>query len=512
MRRFLICLLLCALYVIVLSIVFPIRFEDNDDITYAWIASGVYSGSPDAHLVFLNALYGSVVAGLYSLLPAVEWYTVLFLFFLSLSAAVCVHRVWTADIPSWERWLAIGLIGLMLTYCVLRLQFTLVAAATAFAGVVLLCRRRWVIGGLLLVLGSLIRFEAAGMIGVMMVPALFYAYQWDWKKSWLPLAAVLLLVIGCHKAEGLFYRSVEWQRFMTCCNLTARGKINDNPNCWRVRKNLPEGVSETNYDLITAFAPDPETATPERLQAIDHALQDISLIKKAKNIPNIFLPRYGWWLLWLALAFLPIFMAAPNDKRWLAVIGFCLWLGMLLMVQLSASVKLRVFVSSLMPLLYLWLITIHTVKHWRWTTYGAGMLLAIVLSFGLLQPVAKHLQQVRAADEVWEEQRALLHCRNGRQVITDGPDLHVEYIDAFRLRQAIDPCSFINPYCFSGCPLSPAFMSYRDFVCGRLLLFTTVPVNVKMRLKALQENYGIEADYEVVAQTENYALVRFIAL
>ena len=45
----------------------PLGFEENDDVMMAMIANGSYSGAPDYHLVYINVLYGWVLAGLYSL-------------------------------------------------------------------------------------------------------------------------------------------------------------------------------------------------------------------------------------------------------------------------------------------------------------------------------------------------------------------------------------------------------------------------------------------------------------
>ena len=56
----------------------PMGFEENDDVMMCMIANGAYSGTPDYHLVYINVLYGMVLAGLYSLTTAIEWYTLAF--------------------------------------------------------------------------------------------------------------------------------------------------------------------------------------------------------------------------------------------------------------------------------------------------------------------------------------------------------------------------------------------------------------------------------------------------
>ena len=45
----------------------PIRYEENDDVIMCMIANGIYGGIPDCHLVFMNAILGSLLSSLYKL-------------------------------------------------------------------------------------------------------------------------------------------------------------------------------------------------------------------------------------------------------------------------------------------------------------------------------------------------------------------------------------------------------------------------------------------------------------
>ena len=70
-NRYIFCigvLLFNTLFFTLVAYLLPMRFEENDDVVMCMIANGVYSGSPDCHLVFINAIYGSVLARLYSLI------------------------------------------------------------------------------------------------------------------------------------------------------------------------------------------------------------------------------------------------------------------------------------------------------------------------------------------------------------------------------------------------------------------------------------------------------------
>ena len=56
----------------------PMHYEDNDDVYMCMIANGGLSGTPDGHLVYINALYGWIIAGLYRVTRIIEWYSLAF--------------------------------------------------------------------------------------------------------------------------------------------------------------------------------------------------------------------------------------------------------------------------------------------------------------------------------------------------------------------------------------------------------------------------------------------------
>ena len=49
-------------------------FSSNDDAMLRNIANGTYTGTPEAHLVYISYVGGLIFKGLYSLIPAVPWY------------------------------------------------------------------------------------------------------------------------------------------------------------------------------------------------------------------------------------------------------------------------------------------------------------------------------------------------------------------------------------------------------------------------------------------------------
>ena len=493
------------LYTWLICMIFPIRYDDNDDITSAWILSGVYSGTPDCHVLFMNAIYGQLVAGLYCLFSNVEWYTILFIFILCMASAVLVFVNCRKINSTWLLTCFIFGIYTLLFYNLVCLQFTKVAAMTAFAGIVLLCDRNFFWGGVLLLIGSMIRFEAAGLVGLLMVPALFYSYRLDWRRGWLPLCIILGIVIGLRWADTKYYQQPEWATFYACNQY--RGRINDNPNVWRVRQNLPPSVSQINYDCIIAFALDPEQATLERFKSLDDKFSHIPILKKMKNIYLFFLPTYWQWIIVLFLIGIVIAWGRSKKNVCLLLLYFIFWLSILAMVSLNSTVKFRVFVASLLPTLYYLSLCLKSEKMTNRKLIIAPILLLCMLLWGLIGPAVNQIQRAPEHDAIMQEQLQLFTQRNNRLVLTNGADLRVEYFDAFHLQDAIPSHSFINPYCFAGSPLSPEFMSYRDFIDGQLCLFSAKPWNVDLRLKSLKENYGIDAEGVALSESEHYALI-----
>lgn len=78
-----------------LSLLFgSVRFFANDDVAMAALASGGYSGSPSARLVYVGYLPGLVLAAAYRALPSVPWYVLL----LDVAAVTALSTV------SWLLW------------------------------------------------------------------------------------------------------------------------------------------------------------------------------------------------------------------------------------------------------------------------------------------------------------------------------------------------------------------------------------------------------------------------
>lgn len=489
----------------------PIMFEDNDDTTMVWIANGIYSGTPDCHLVFINAILGQFLVWLYSFLPNVEWYVIVFSLFHVISMTI-ISDYFIKNLKS--KLIKISVLILMYSlwaWIIVRFQFTTTAAITAFAGVLLLLQKRFVSGGIMLVLGALVRFSAAGLVGLVMAPAFVYEYKKEWIRSWIPLIVVLVCVFLVNKADMLFYQTDGWKEYVAYNS--ARGKINDNPNCWHVYGDLPEGVDQLDYSFVAGFFADPQIISTEDLNEIVKKITHPSLKICAYNAIYKVLFRYVWWFVAFGIIVLLtlIFCDNKKDKMYFAL-SYCLWVGILCYIGFAGSVKNRVFISSMLPMIYYAaIITDKNVMNGRFVKMTPYVVLFALSVVGFIIPTIQRSIGLGQKQQIMNEQFCLLDKAADFQIVDNSADLSVQFFPPFQLHEIIRPKQFINSYCMMKSPLNSTFTSHKDLVDGNILLFSRKPCDTSEQIMVIEKNYGIKADTIHFAETEHYVLLRFVS-
>ena len=63
---------------IIISFIFTPAFETNDDVTMRSIVSGVFTGSPDGHIYFIQYPLAGVFSILYSVADCIPWFSLFF--------------------------------------------------------------------------------------------------------------------------------------------------------------------------------------------------------------------------------------------------------------------------------------------------------------------------------------------------------------------------------------------------------------------------------------------------
>lgn len=507
-RRITLILLVNVLFFCLSSWLLPVMFEDNDDATMAWIASGIYSGTPDCHLVFINAIYGWLLTLLYRIIPNLEWYSISFAVLHVLSMTVIVDY-WIRKTK--DKWVTAGVLLLFYSFwalIIVRFQFTTTAAMAAFAATLLLLQRKFGFGGVLLLLASMVRFSAAGLVGLLMMPALINEYRIDVKKSYLPFLGIMVILLVAHCADDLFYQTPEWQYYKVFNSY--RGKINDNPNLWRAVGHLPSDITEHQFRSVASFAIDPQETSASDLKKIYDCFNNTPLYKKAKNIyPNV-IKRYGIWFLGVTLLFAAAIVICGRRRTWLSyLLLFFFWIGVLSFISLNGSVKFRVFLSSLLPIMFYACSALSCMRSTNHMVMKTIALISVLLFSGeLINNTVHQYIKVRASQAKMAEQMSLVERSADYTIISAGADFSVECFPPFDLSKMITPRKFINPYCMMASPLNEGFSSFKDLLNGNLVYLADKHRDFSNYTEGLKVNYDIAADTIHLFETENYALIQ----
>ena len=337
----------------VMAVIMPLTFEENDDIVMAMIANGSYSGVPDFHLVYINVIYGYVLTLLYGLTQAIEWYTLSFAVLHILSMSVLSYCVLTTPNRSnWERILWLLILYILWTRIIVALQFTTTAGLTCLAGCALLLREskkaRWT-GVLFVVIAALIRFMAAGLVGVLMAPIIVYTYRLEWRK-YMAIAMMLTAVVGCRVVNKYVYDSdPEWKYYREYNQL--RAQLNDNPNAYKLQpEQLSEGVDWTDYKLLLQFIPDAEQIDLPTIRQISAVVGEMPLEAQMKNLHR--LDKYAVEVGILLALLIMMILTTGNRSKFIFLILYSVFVvALMIHVSLDGFLKNRVFLCMLLPML-----------------------------------------------------------------------------------------------------------------------------------------------------------------
>ncbi len=208
----------------ILAIYFPIVWQESDDISMKRIASGYFTGTPDVHLIFINACLGWVFKILYLFKPGTQWYS----WFFVLSFA------WVNSIFSFLFFrnrgihFGIGIIGLLLVWNLFLLEFNLVYQFTILSSLIGLSGYllfhfyfkekqtsfHWkVVASVSVLLSFLIRKESFLLVSLFMFPFFAFEIKTRWKLYCYTAGPVLGLLIIFSVIHTLAYSSSEWQTY-----------------------------------------------------------------------------------------------------------------------------------------------------------------------------------------------------------------------------------------------------------------------------------------------------------
>lgn len=497
--------------------VLPLSFEDNDDVLMLLFASGKYTGTPESHLVFINYLYGLFVSSLYSFTTQIEWYTLLF----SILHIVSITIISTAIVEK-KMSLAFKLLFFLLLYAIeirliLYFQFTTTAALTALGGCVLLLKNsriEKIAGVSLLVIASLIRFESVVLV-LLIVSAIFIS---DWvnnrkSQTAIYLLAGVLLILSAKIADHAVYsHDPVWFTYQEYNQL--RGAINDNPNRKKILNDLPATISSVDYDLLMDFMPDAGKIDLNAMRQINDRVNDVSFIDKAQNIIPAFTAYYRILGFTVLLVLLTVGFRTERKNRIVVLSALIIFLLAMLFVSLDGKFKYRVFISGLLPLLFVvcfYMSKVSVSKYVDNLILMCGFIYLLLFSIKSFQ-----LQQERSlfSETTFAEQKTLIDSflsKADNTVVPYGADFNLDCYPPFKVSALLPERQIFLGGWVTQIPYnSHKFDTYKNLVNNHAMFFDKKHSKEKISeiLTSLYVNYKIKSYAKTVVQSENYIIVK----
>ena len=497
-----------------LAVLLPLGFEENDDVMMCMIANGTYSGMPDFHLVYINVLYGFVLAGLYSLTTAVEWYTLSFAVLHILSMSVLAYCILTTpNRARWEKVLWLLILYVLWARIIIALQFTTTAGLVCLAGCMLLLREskkaRWS-GVILVIIAALIRFMAAGLVGLLMAPIIVYTYRLNWRR-YIAIVVMLTAVVGCRVANHMVYDSdPEWKYFRAYNQL--RAQLNDNPNAYKMTTaQLPETIDPMDYQLLLRFVPDAEQIDLPAIRQLSATVGDVPFRQQLLNLHR--LDKYAVEVAILFALLILMILTTGNRSKYLFLIIYTLFVLVLIVhVSLDGFLKNRVFLCILVPMLVtdFMLLSNTTGLKRRW---GIGIAM-VVLSAWYGYQIYEEKQTADYNRYAWShlQQTLLAYVPEGAYVTTIGTSMMMEATDPWH----VWPYEF-HKYTLgwlTWCPLNKTVgHSYRALVREDMYIFTHINYThdhtaLQRVSEQIEKHYGVPTEIVWKCRNGGYALVQ----
>jgi hypothetical protein len=201
-------------------------FMVNDDATMAAFASGDYTGHPSAHLVFVGALLGLVLAGLHTIAQPVPWfaYMLLSVEVCSIAFVLAIAYVRRGQLRVRGQIAVLALVVVFLPVLLLRPTFTVAAIVVCITGLVMLAAAvrsqsqskhlLWV-GSICIGLGAIIRFDSFVGVAAVFAPfVVLVAVRLGWRRSLTAVCLVSAVVIVSSATDHVLNSSSGWSSYL----------------------------------------------------------------------------------------------------------------------------------------------------------------------------------------------------------------------------------------------------------------------------------------------------------
>ncbi len=235
------------LFLVMSSIVHPF-FKTNDD-TGMWLSvmGKVIVDQPTEYIQFMHVLIGKFLKNIYIYLPSTNWYVVFF--YISLFSSYTYFSYILQTKFGLEKgmllyFVCFSLLGISF---LLWFQFSIIAGVLCSIGLfgMLVCSNFYSVlfGGLLCLLGSLVRFDVFLMVVLIMIPSLLIDIK-RIKIVFLPLLMLVLVSISLNVLNTYLYQQ-ELSDFIN--QNSYRGKAQEYSSIQEDSTNLIATLEEINW-------------------------------------------------------------------------------------------------------------------------------------------------------------------------------------------------------------------------------------------------------------------------
>ncbi|MBQ1386073.1 MAG: hypothetical protein IIY75_04700, partial [Erysipelotrichales bacterium] len=242
-----------------------VKYEVSDDFLMEAFLSGLYSGTPDYHIMFSGGLAGLLLYPLYQWIPTVSWY-----FFAQMAVCllsyVAIARVITSSL-SWKKAVPVIVLFTLFTASDVYVlpQFTKTAALAVIAGGILFLQSLFdnrkggmVFGGLVLLGGLLIRlkmlYSALPFLGLYLLCLLLEKRMpvKELLRKGIVIAAAAVLVLVFRFANlAVSQNTEEYKDFAVWTGVRSSIVDYTRPDYSLIKEKMEEaGVSRNDYLVI----------------------------------------------------------------------------------------------------------------------------------------------------------------------------------------------------------------------------------------------------------------------
>lgn len=332
-----------AVFLTLVLIFCEVKYETSDDYIMAAIISGAYGGVPNPHMIFINILWGYFLLPFYYMFPQVSWYLIAQLLLCFCSFVSITYVMLKRMGIEMGVMLSILLITFFSNDAYIVMQFTKTAILAVMSGSILFLwalfygdrnkNKELILGGILVVIGSLIRFDviyiAGGFLIVILVIEIGKILKIKqiciWKRMVNIAVSGIILIGGALGAEmidiAIYNSNPEYAFFREYGKL--RGDIVDSRDYgYEVLEEQFKqiGLSKNDYTLLRTwnFA-DPQFYNLEMLQAADRIIKEYqsSLGWNRDQVKNEMRDRdYSRYRCLWACVILIIISIVFNKKYW----------------------------------------------------------------------------------------------------------------------------------------------------------------------------------------------------